>query len=240
MTTEAGDMKVIGNFRKLIDWVSADPNYKPSNAALTVIALEAQYAASLAAIEAVATFFAPHKAAINLRRAAFAKLTALGRSIRNVMKASGVSQDTIATLETPLRKLVGARKSEKVKADPNTPGAEDDKQHSASQMSFENRIGSYNTIVAIVATVASYNPNEPNLKLVALQAFGTELEAINNAVNTAFVPLSQGRALRDQLLYDNDNSVVNIALMVKSYVIGALGRDSHLNQQIKGLKFVRK
>ena len=30
MTSESGDQKLLGNFRKLIDFVSADPNYNPS------------------------------------------------------------------------------------------------------------------------------------------------------------------------------------------------------------------
>lgn len=31
MSTESGDNKVIGNFRKLIDEVAADPAYNPTN-----------------------------------------------------------------------------------------------------------------------------------------------------------------------------------------------------------------
>ena len=31
MATESGDKKLLGNFRKLIDEVSADPNYNPAN-----------------------------------------------------------------------------------------------------------------------------------------------------------------------------------------------------------------
>ena len=34
MPDESGDLKLLGNFRKLIDLVPADDNYKPSNAAL--------------------------------------------------------------------------------------------------------------------------------------------------------------------------------------------------------------
>src|SRR5207237_8058680 len=34
MANESGDLKLLRNFRKLIDLVSADANYKPSNATL--------------------------------------------------------------------------------------------------------------------------------------------------------------------------------------------------------------
>lgn len=43
--SEPGDNKVIGNFRKLIDEVSADPGYDPANDKLKVTALETQYTA---------------------------------------------------------------------------------------------------------------------------------------------------------------------------------------------------
>lgn len=247
MKSESGHMKVIGNFRKLIDWVSAETNYKPSNAPLKPPAMETQYGSALAAVEAVAEKHGPYKAALTERKVAFDSLSKKARQIRNVAKASGASVATLANLDTPLHKLLGERVSAKVKNDPNAPAKlpgqpENDagKQHSASQMSFDNRVGNFATLLSLVGTMVEYNPNEADLKLPALQAFADELTAKNNAVNTAFVPLSQARALRDQLLYTDDNSVVNVAQRVKAYVKGALGPDSHLFQQIKGLRFANK
>ena len=43
MPGESGDLKLLGNFRKLIDLVSAETNYKPSNAALKPAALNTQH-----------------------------------------------------------------------------------------------------------------------------------------------------------------------------------------------------
>lgn len=48
--SESGDNKVIGNFRKLIDEVSADSAYNPSNEDLKIPALEAQYRNQVATI----------------------------------------------------------------------------------------------------------------------------------------------------------------------------------------------
>jgi hypothetical protein len=39
MPSESGDLKLKGNFRKLIDLISADADYKPSNASPTPSAL---------------------------------------------------------------------------------------------------------------------------------------------------------------------------------------------------------
>jgi hypothetical protein len=237
MPTESGDLKLIGNYRKLIDHVSGDSNYNPANGDLATIPLESHYTASLAAIDDVAAKSAPSKLATNNRQAAYEQLASLARRSFNMLKASGASKAILDDAQTNLRKVTGERKSAKVKNDPNTPGDETVKQHSASQMSFENRRGNFNTYVSILANVPSYNPNEPDLKVAALQAVVADLDAKNSAVNAAFVPLSQARGVRDGLLYLNDDCVVNRAALVKAYVQAAFGRDSQLFKQIKGLDF---
>jgi len=50
MATESGDQKLLGNYRKLIDQVSADANYNPANADITKAALAAHYTGALAAL----------------------------------------------------------------------------------------------------------------------------------------------------------------------------------------------
>src|SRR5438132_213167 len=126
MANEAGDMKLLGNFRKLIDLVSGDANYKPSNNTLKVSALEAQYAAALAAVQDVAAKAAPNKAAINDREIAFNALNSTVTRAHNLAKASGASPQHLEDLNTSKRKLSGVRKSApksapksaNVKADP--------------------------------------------------------------------------------------------------------------------------
>lgn len=237
MPTESGDLKLIGNYRKLIDHVSGDSNYNPANGDLATIPLESHYTASLAAIDDVAAKSASSKMATNNRQAVYEPLASLGRRSFNMLKASGASKAVLDDAQTNLRKVTGARKSAKVKNDPNTPADETAKQHSASQMSFENRRGNFNTYVSILANVPAYNPNEADLKVVALQAVVADLDAKNSAVNLAFVPLSQARGVRDGLLYLNDDCVARRAGLVKAYVQAAFGRDSQLFKQIKGLDF---
>ncbi len=65
MPTESGDMKLLGNFRKLIDHVSGETTYKPSNDILKPAGLEAQYTAAQAATRDVPANMAAYKAAIN-------------------------------------------------------------------------------------------------------------------------------------------------------------------------------
>jgi len=240
MPNEAGDMKLLGNFRKLIDYVSADSTYNPSNSALAKTALEDQYTEALASAQEVQTKMAPNKLAIDARQTAFEALGSLVKRSRNLLKASGASSKVLDDAETLVRKLTGTRKSPKVKDDPNTPENEADANNSASQMSYDNRLGNFGGYVAILTNVPEYNPNETDLKLTGLNAALADLQAKNNAVSSTFVPLSQARGVRDNLLYTGAGCVVNTALLVKAYVNGALGPSSQLNKQIKGIQFQRQ
>jgi hypothetical protein len=157
-------------------------------------------------------------------------------------KACGAEKPVLDDLNTVRRKLSGQRKSKVPKADPNTPASEAEPAkaiHSASQMSYDNQVGNVENMVALLSNIPSYNPNETDLKIASLQAFAAELTAANNAVSATFVPLSQARGTRDEMLYTSADSVVNIAIMVKAYVSAAFGTQSQLHKQIKGLQFKR-
>lgn len=242
MPNEAGDMKLLGNFRKLIDHVTADPKYAPTNPALKVIALEAQYTAALAAVQSLADSLAPSKLAINDRQVAFDALGPLVMRSRNLLKASGVSKELLDDAETSVRKILGRKKTKTKAPAPVEPGAPppEDNSHSASQMSFENQLGNFNAYISILDNVPTYVPAEADVKLPALKSTAADLQAKNNAVSAAFAALSNTRGGRDQVLYQTGDSVVDTALLAKTYVSGALGTSSLLYKQIKGLQFKRQ
>ena len=239
MPSESGDMKLIGNFSKLIELISTEPNYNPANAKIKVPALTTQKTTALAAVADVGAKEAPFKSVTNDRQDAYEDLPGIMSRSGNMLKASGASQKIRDDAMTLSRKVTGRRKTAKVKNDPNTPANEATKNYSASQLSFENVVGNFDDYIAILATEPSYAPNEPELTIAGLTAFSNNLKAKNAAVNTAFAAMSAARGLRDQLLYLSDDSVVNNALLVKAYVRAALGPASQLFKSIKGIEFKR-
>lgn len=239
MANEAGDMKVLSNYRKLIDLVSAEPNYGPPSPLITVAALNTNYDTSLTAAENVPVKMGPNKVAITERQLKYDDLPEKVTRPGKILQGAGAATEVIADLDTSKNKVLGRRKTPKVKDDPNTPANEGNVTHSASQTSYANQRGNYRAFLAVLGAIPEYQPNEPSLKLPALIAFADELEAKDNAVNTTFVPLAQARGVRDGLLYLNEDSVVNRALMVKAYVAGEFGTSTTLYKQIKGLKFPR-
>jgi hypothetical protein len=239
MPNESGDLKLLGNFRKLIDLVSADTDYKPSNTALTPGALNTQHGAALTAAEDVPAKLSLNMTAISDREVAFRGLPPRITRVHGLAKASGAPKHLIDDLNTFRRKLTSKSKP-KAKADAGAPQAPAENGQSRAQQSYDNLLGHAAGYLAVLKKLASYNPNEADLKMTALEAFANDLRAKNNAVSAAYVPLSQSRGLRDQLLYQADNSVVNTALLVKEYVKGAYGTKSQLYKQIKGLEFRRR
>src|SRR6267143_698388 len=92
MANESGDVKLLGNFSKLIELISIDPNYNPANPKIKVPALNAQKAAAQAAVGDVGAKEAPYKAAINERQEAYEDLPGVVSRSGNMLKASGASQ----------------------------------------------------------------------------------------------------------------------------------------------------
>jgi len=239
MANESGDMKVLGNFRKLVDLLAAEPAYAPPNPKLQVAAMNTQHTAGLAAAQDVPNQQAPNKVAITERQLVFDQLPIIVPRSYNLLRASGARKEIVADADTSRRKVLGRRKSAKIKNDPNTPANDAAASHSAAQTSYEAQTGSFGAYVAILKEVPEYQPNDNSLKISALTALHADLQAKSNAVSSTFVPLSQARGLRDALLYDDEDSVVNIALLAKTYVAGEFGRDSKIFKQIKGLEFKR-
>lgn len=198
-------MKVLSNYRKLIDLVSAEPNYAPPNQKITVAALNTHHTASLAAAEDVPAKMGPNKVAITERQLAYDDLPERVTRPGKVLQGAGVAKEVAADLDTSKNKVLGRRKTPKVKDDPNTPAGKGTANHSASQTSFANQRGNFRAFLAVLGAIPEYEPNDPSLKLPALTAFADELEAKDNAVNTTFVPLSQARGVRDGMLYLNDD-----------------------------------
>jgi hypothetical protein len=239
MATESGDAKLLGNFSKLIEFVSVNLDYNPANPSLKVPALNAQKAAAVNVVADIGAKEAPYKAAVNERQEGFEGLAPTVSRAGNMFKASGAGQKSQDDLRTVSCKITGRRKTAKVKDDPNTPQGEAMKTHSVSQLSYENIAGNFVDLIATLKTVPAYAPNEANLTTAGLTALANDLKAKNDAVSAAFAPVSAARGLRDELLYLNEDCMVNIALLVKAYVRAILGPGSQLFKSIKGLEFKR-
>jgi|SRR5215831_15956842 len=243
MANETGDMKLLGNFRKLIDRLKNEEDYQPANPALEVAAMDTQYAAALSAVQELATHLGGHKVAVTERESAFDDLKPLMTRVHNSVKATGTKKNVLEDLSTFKRKLSGARRTPKPVAKP-APGAAATaepaaKEHSSAQTSYENQLGHLNGYLGVLQNVSGYKPNEAELKLTALKALRDALQDKNDAVSAAYVPVGQARGKRDELLYTGEGSIVNTALLAKNYVSAAYGKKSQVFKDVAALSFKR-
>lgn len=239
MPNETGDMKILGNFRRLIDLVKNKPAYQPSNRLLEVENLENSLSQAIAAVDDIGVKIAPSKFAIDARQNSYAEALSLVRNSRNILKASGASKATIEDADTFARKTLGLRKSKKKTDDPNTTSNEASQNHSASQQSYDAILGNFRSFTEILKNEPLYNPNETKYQTATLESKANDLETKNNAVSTAFVPLNSARSNRDNLLYTGENSLCDLAAMVKAYTKALFGASSSEYKAINALSFRR-
>lgn len=239
MPNETGDMKITGNFRRLIDLVIPDVLYVPGNAELDVVKLEGRLAAAIDGVGDIGVKIAPSKFAINARQDAYTEAISLIRGSRNILKASGASAQTLADADTFTRKIFGERKSKKIEDDPNTPANEAEQNHCASQQSFDAVLGNSRSYIQIISNEPLYAPNEAKFTVANLTAVADDLEAKNNAVSATFVPLNNSRIVRDDLLYTGELCLCNLAALVKAYVRAIHGVTSQFYKTVNAISFKR-
>jgi hypothetical protein len=232
-------MKILGNFRRLIDLILPDGLYNPSNALLGAASLEAKLAAAIAGVGDIGVQIAPSKFAINARQTAYTDAVSLIRGSRNILKASGAPAKTLEDADTFTRKVFGLRKSKKKVDDPNTPANEATQNYSSSQQSYDAILGNIRSYIEIIKGESLYNPNEKQYQITGLSTTATDLETKNNAVSTTFVPLNNARSVRDDLLYSGAECLCNLAAMVKAYVKAIHGTTSQTYKTVNALSFKR-
>ena len=236
---ESGHARNVERFTQLLSFVNSyGPDYAPSNTNITILNLQAKLTAALAGIDGVSATRAPLTVAINERENAFADLRPLTTRVVNSFAASGAPQNAVDDAKTLKRKIDGARAKALPQDNPNTP--EDESEgNSVSQRSYTQLTEHLDNLIALLDTSETYNPNETELQIGALQAYSTSLKNTNNSVINSTTPLSNKRITRDEVLYAEGTGLVDLASLVKKYVKSLYGADSPQYKQISGLDFSR-
>ncbi len=238
MANETGHARNVESFQRLISFVQGyGAAYNPSNSSISLANLQAKLTASQLAINDVTVYQAPSKAAINDRETLYAPLPKLVTRVMNAYTASGTDENNVADAQTFARKIQGKRKSQPVPDDPATPEDESAVNHSASQRSYTRQVEHLDNLIAILSADPVYTPNETELNVSQLELLSANLKALNQAVIDAYMPLSNARIARDEVLYGDKTGLCDLAKLVKNYVKSVFGAGSAEYTQISGLKF---
>lgn len=239
--SETGHAKNVANFESLITFCTAyGTTYNPSRAGLKITALNTLYTNSLAAVANVNIALSPNSVAINNRDLAFKSVGKLIIKVANAAYACDISKNTKDDIKSIMRKLTGRRLKPKNVSTTQVPGGTEvlpPRTHSASQMSFDQRIENFDKLIQLLKGVPTYAPNETDLTIVSLTAILASLRTTNTAVQTTNVAISNARLNRNKVLYTPKTGLHDIALAIKSYVKSLYGPSSPQYKQISKIKF---
>jgi len=113
------------------------------------------------------------------------------------------------------------------------------KNISASQMSFNSRLDHYFKITTLLKAVGNFNPEEPEFKFDALDAYGKTLDSSNNGQMKAYAILNKAQDERNKLLYGLDG-LCDLAAQVKEYIKSVFGAKSPEFKKISTIPFVKR
>ena len=234
---DTGHVKQVASFEKLLGFCNAQgAMFNPSKEALQPAALSALLTSAQQSIEAARTARIVWQQTLNVRNEAFEGLPKFLSRMVNVLAASGASRSTLNDAYAIVRKFRWS-----VAKRPQPPTAEGSEgikpARTISQLDFDSKIENFEAMVKLVSLEPGYHPNEANLQGGALTAKAVELRALNTNVVNAFVALSNARASRNKLLY-NDLGIHGTALAARRYVRGAFGSQSAAYGQIRSIQFV--
>jgi hypothetical protein len=236
--SETGHKKNVSNFETMISFCTGyGAQYNPSNINIDLPHLNGKYTDGVNALAQVNTDEVPYKNARNTRRDLFDPFSPLCTKIMNAVEASNVTTEFKKDVKTIIRKLQGRRATKKVEDNPETPQDESLQSHSASQMSFDQRIENLDKLIDLLGSNPNYNPNEIEVKVVTLTTLRNNMITANTAVKNAYTPYSNSMIARDVVLYDDNTGLVRLAGDVKKYIKSVFGATSDQYRQVSALLF---
>jgi hypothetical protein len=239
---ETGHTKNVSAFYAMLGYVQGwGTDYKPTNPLLALAKITAQHPLCETAEKEARDQEKVFNDLVDDRQIAFKTLKPYSTRIYNSFSSIGLPKETVNGALEINRKIQGRRATPK--KDNTTPATEGEtpkgggKSISASQQSFDNNVKHLDDLRAWVELQAIYNPNETDLKIAAIKAYHTKIDTANKAVIAAQVPYDNKLNARDAALYGETTGMVDIALEIKKYALGAFGSKSPKYKQISGLKF---
>lgn len=238
-TSETGHAKNVANFEELVTLCKGyGPKYNPCNPNLTITALDTLLSNAKSSLSALNATLPQWINAVNQRENLFKPLNELTTRIISALAASGASKQIVDDAKAIARKLKGIRASSKGSV---TANAENDeaspKTISASQMSYDSRLENFDKLVKLLELQTEYAPNESDLTITGLNTLLTQMRSANaNTINT-YSLVSNARLNRNNILYNEDTGLVQIAANVKLYVKSIFGATSPEYKQVSKIKF---
>lgn len=228
--------------------------YNPSKSSYAISALELLSTNSKSLLADVAAKELAYGKDTNERELLFDDLKRLSTRIMMGAKSVGVTKVHLDDLVGINRKIQGRRavaitaeektlmvKQSKLNVDGAlaNPNVKLVKKNSVSQLSFDRLIDNFSKLIDLVKATPEYQPNEVDLQIHALTNKLDAMILSNQIVSLSAISLNKARYDRDNLLYLQENNLVDTALAVKNYTRSVFGARSVQNKQLSALRFTK-
>lgn len=213
-SSEVGHSKNVANFSTAYQILEEMGGlYNPSNTNLKLGSLDPIKTNLAGTITDLNNKKPIYKNAVADREIAIAPLGKITTRSLNFAKSLNISIADKENLTSQAKKIRGDQKPKSI----NPDTAEGD-TISNSQMSYDSRIANLETFTSQLASHPEYIPNESEIQIVSLQNYYQTLIGLSSAVNSAGNALITARKNRNDILYFQENNVIQLIKEIKAYV----------------------
>lgn len=236
--SEVGHAKNVANLETLISFCKGyGAKYAPTNTRITIAQLDSLLTTAQTKIQNVHNSKTAFTIATDERQKEFKNLKKLGTKIMSALGASGINHQVIDDAKTINAKLQGTSARKKPSSITSSPPSEDLGGISNSQQSYDRLIDHFTALIQLLIQNPTFNPNETELKVVALNTKLNALKTKNTNLKNAYTNYSNAQIDRNKTLYDPTNGLFQIVKETKLYVKSIFGTNAPEYQQTAKLKF---
>lgn len=228
--------KNIANFTSACQILEAMGDlYNPSNANLLLANLQPKKDLLATTIKVLNDKKTIYKNAVATRQKTIESLNNKMSKALNYSKSINISEKNKKNIANQVNKIRGYKKTKTINSDTTLTAT-----ISTSQMSYDNRIANLDAIISQLASHPEYQPNETEIQIPALQAYHTQLTTLSSTVNAAGNVLITAIKDRNQILYFDENNIIQLIKDIKNYLksLGNTGKPYY--KALVKLKFANK
>ena len=214
-------------------------NYNPGRQTLQLKAMRALLEEAQSSLQDYSQKLHIYKDVTNEREVAYEQLGKLTSRIVRAVESFGVLPQTLDDVRYYERLIKGRAASSRLPIPNEQAEAKPLTTRARTQQSYVAIGDHFSKLVQLVGRLSVYQPNEPELKVDALEAAAKRFKSLNAAVDTAKTALRNAKMHRDRVLYTNEVSVVNNYRKVRSYVRSVFGYPSAEASQLSGLSITK-
>lgn len=231
---ETGIAINVSNGEKVVDFLNTfGPNYNPSNVAIQIPSLQALNIQAKSYIDTTRTQRQENTIDRNNRQDVYGDLETFARRVLNELSASGAQKPVIKNARRCIKDIAGDRIIPIDTTDPDV------NYNSIHKTSFPRQIQHFTDLIGVVSACPEYDPNIPELKVVALETKKEHMVTTNDAANMSEAMWSSAMRERNQFFNAEYTGYVDIYLAVKRAVKATFGNSSPQYKQISGFTFRR-